>query len=73
MIKKGEQGKHLCEEHSGGDGRVQRHPEAAQWPAGHGQALQAVRHEEVPAERQQGDEEAVPGEEQAGDSGEKYN
>ena len=52
---------------------VQRHHQAVRRASRAGQTVQAVRHEEVPAERQQGDEEAVPGEEQAGDSGEKYN
>ena len=32
---------------------VQRHPEAAERSAGAREAVQAVRHEEVPAERQQ--------------------
>ena len=71
MTAQGEQGQHLCEEHGGGDGRVQRHLEAAERPAGHGQALQALRHEEVPAEREPRDEETVPGEEQARDTGRK--
>ena len=34
----------------------QRYPEAAGGPAGEGPGRQALRHEEVPAEHQQGDE-----------------
>ena len=45
---------------------------AAKWVAGHGQAVQVVRYEKVPAERQSRDEEAVSGEKQAGDTGEEF-
>ena len=45
---------------------------AAKWLAGHGQAVQVVRYEEIPAERQSRDEEAVSGEKQAGDTGEEF-
>ena len=49
---------------------VQRHPEASQRPARAGEAVQAFRHEEVPAECQQRTQTPVPGAPQAGNPGE---
>ena len=47
---------------------LQRHHQAVRRAAGAGQAVQVVRHEEVPAEREQGAEEAVPGQKEVGES-----
>ena len=49
----------VCPSDPGGVGPLQRHLEALQRPAGARQALQALRHEEVPEQRQQGDETTV--------------
>jgi stress response protein YsnF len=55
----------LRQEHLGGERRQQRHPQASQRSPGAREAIQVVRHEEVSAERQQGDEEDLPGPTQA--------
>ena len=47
---------------------LQRHHQAVRGAAGAGQAVQVVWHEEVPAEREQGAEEAVPGQKEVGES-----
>ena len=53
----------MCTPDPGGVGPLQRHPEAVQWAARARQALQALRHEEVPEQCEQGDETPVPGQE----------
>ena len=45
---------------------LQRHHQVVRRAAGAGQAVQVVRHEEVPAKRGEGAEESLPGPEEAG-------
>ena len=48
---------------------IQRHPEAAQRPARGREALQAVRHEEVPTECKQRAQAPIPRASEAGNTG----
>ena len=57
---------HLRQEHHRGERRQQRHPQTAQRAVGAGKALQTLRHEEVPAERQSRDEEELSRSEEVG-------